>query len=58
MTTVPLADVLDSCNPKFFKERANLWKVSEAVAKSRRAVIISGAGISCSSGIPVSSLFV
>lgn len=50
MVTVSLEEVLTK---KTGTERISLRTVSEAVAKSRRAVVISGAGISCSSGIPV-----
>lgn len=32
-----------------------LFDLAKYVAKSKRALVITGAGISCSSGIPVSS---
>ena len=34
--------------------RRALTQLSLAVAKSRRIIVVTGAGISCSSGIPVS----
>jgi NAD-dependent histone deacetylase SIR2 len=52
--TLPLDAVLSSTEHELFSQRRALLDVSTAVAKSKRAVVISGAGISCSSGIPVS----
>lgn len=54
ITTLPLAAILASNEHEDFPQRRALLDVSTAVAKSKRAVVISGAGISCSSGIPVS----
>lgn len=36
-----------------FTTRAALYDLSRAVVKSKKVVVVTGAGISCSSGIPV-----
>ncbi len=51
---LPLNHLLSSTDPSDFAKRKSLSDVSLAVAKARRVVVVSGAGISCSSGIPVS----
>ena len=54
ITTLPLGEILESTSHAEFSRRAALSDVSRAIAKCKRAVVITGAGISCSSGIPVS----
>lgn len=48
-----LDHLLSSTDHTDFSARRQLSDVSTAIAKARRIVTISGAGISCSSGIPV-----
>ncbi|ORY33970.1 DHS-like NAD/FAD-binding domain-containing protein [Naematelia encephala] len=52
ITSLPLAALLQSNDPADFSARKKLSDVNVAVAKAKRAIIVSGAGISCSSGIP------
>ncbi|KAK8864464.1 hypothetical protein IAR55_001713 [Kwoniella newhampshirensis] len=52
ITHLPLAHLLSSTDPRDFSARRQLADVSAAIAKSKKVVIVSGAGISCSSGIP------
>lgn len=52
-----LDHLLSSTDHTDFSARRQLSDVSAAIAKARRIVTVSGAGISCSSGIPVSILF-
>ena len=53
ITTLPLDHLLQSTDHVDFSGRRALSDVSVAIAKARRVVVVSGAGISCSSGIPV-----
>ncbi|ORX36628.1 DHS-like NAD/FAD-binding domain-containing protein [Kockovaella imperatae] len=50
--TLPLNDILASTDPADFSKRRALSDVSRAIARCKRSVVITGAGISCSSGIP------
>ncbi|OCF74552.1 hypothetical protein I204_04929 [Kwoniella mangroviensis CBS 8886] len=52
ITHLPLDHLLSSTAPEDFTARRQLSDVSTAIAKARRVVVVSGAGISCSSGIP------
>ncbi|WWC89252.1 uncharacterized protein L201_004172 [Kwoniella dendrophila CBS 6074] len=52
ITHLPLDHLLSSTAPEDFTARRQLSDVSTAIAKARRIVVVSGAGISCSSGIP------
>ncbi|WVW83984.1 hypothetical protein I302_106008 [Kwoniella bestiolae CBS 10118] len=52
ITHLPLDHLLSSTSPEDFTARRQLSDVSTAIAKARRVVVVSGAGISCSSGIP------
>lgn len=54
--SLALDHLLCSTDHADFSARRQLSDVSIAVAKARRIVTVSGAGISCSSGIPVSWL--
>ena len=54
ITTLPLAPLLGSIDAEHFAGRRKLAEVSGCIVKARRVVVVSGAGISCSSGIPVS----
>jgi NAD-dependent histone deacetylase SIR2 len=54
ITTYPLDYLVQSTDPAYFAARRGLADVSVRIAKSKRVVVVSGAGISCSSGIPVS----
>jgi hypothetical protein len=56
--TVPLAH-LASAKPSAAEasSRKTLNALALAVAKAKRIVVVTGAGISCSSGIPVSRLY-
>ena len=56
ITTLPLDAILASSSTDEFPQRRALSDVSSKIARCRKAVVISGAGISCSSGIPVSEL--
>jgi hypothetical protein len=56
ITTLPLAHLLASTDHADFSGRRALSDVSSTIAKSKRVVVVSGAGISCSSGIPVCHL--
>lgn len=51
--SLPLDHLLCSTDHADFSARRQLSDVSIAIAKARRIVTVSGAGISCSSGIPV-----
>ncbi|EIW70370.1 hypothetical protein TREMEDRAFT_16281, partial [Tremella mesenterica DSM 1558] len=51
-TTLDLAHLLSSTSHEDFSGRRALSDVSLSVIKARRIVVVSGAGISCSSGIP------
>lgn len=53
ITTLHLDHLLRSTDHVDFSGRRALSDVSVAIAKARRVVVVSGAGISCSSGIPV-----
>lgn len=50
---LPLDHLLSSTHSAESSTRRALSNVSLAVAKSKRVIVVSGAGISCSSGIPV-----
>ncbi|WVQ72472.1 hypothetical protein IAR50_002025 [Cryptococcus sp. DSM 104548] len=50
--SLPLAHLLASTGPADFSGRRHLSDVSTAIAKAKKVIVISGAGISCSSGIP------
>ncbi|WWD17235.1 hypothetical protein CI109_101673 [Kwoniella shandongensis] len=52
ITHLPLDHLLTSTDPADFSARRHLSDVSVSIAKSKKVVIVSGAGISCSSGIP------
>jgi len=54
ITTLELDHLLTSTGQADFSGRAALSDISGSIAKARRVVVVSGAGISCSSGIPVS----
>jgi NAD+-dependent protein deacetylase SIR2 len=43
--------------PADLRVKNELRNLSLAVAKSKKVVVITGAGISCSSGIPVSACY-
>lgn len=51
--SLPLDHLLSSTDHADFPARRQLSDISIAIAKARRIVTVSGAGISCSSGIPV-----
>lgn len=51
--SLPLNHLLSSTDHADFSARRQLSDISIAIAKARRIVTVSGAGISCSSGIPV-----
>lgn len=51
--SLPLDQLLSSTDHADFSARRQLSDISIAIAKARRIVTVSGAGISCSSGIPV-----
>lgn len=51
--SLPLDHLLSSTDHADFSARRQLSDISIAIAKARRIVTVSGAGISCSSGIPV-----
>ncbi|OWZ69827.1 hypothetical protein AYX14_04813 [Cryptococcus neoformans] len=50
--SLPLDHLLSSTDHADFSARRQLSDISIAIAKARRIVTVSGAGISCSSGIP------
>lgn len=50
--SLPLDHLLSSTDHADFPARRQLSDISIAIAKARRIVTVSGAGISCSSGIP------
>ncbi|WWC62041.1 uncharacterized protein I303_104629 [Kwoniella dejecticola CBS 10117] len=52
ITHLPLDHLLSSTSPEDFPARRQLSNISTAIAKARKIVVVSGAGISCSSGIP------
>ncbi|WWC70067.1 uncharacterized protein I206_104013 [Kwoniella pini CBS 10737] len=52
ITHLPLDHLLSSTAPEDFPARRQLSDISTAIAKARKIVVVSGAGISCSSGIP------
>jgi len=54
IATLNLDHLLASTKQADFSGRAALADVSSSIAKAKRVVVVSGAGISCSSGIPVS----
>jgi NAD-dependent histone deacetylase SIR2 len=54
IATLDLDHLLTSTKQADFPGRAALADVSSSIAKAKRVVVVSGAGISCSSGIPVS----
>jgi hypothetical protein len=54
ITTLDLEHLLASTGQADFPGRTALADISSSIAKARRVVVVSGAGISCSSGIPVS----
>jgi len=56
IATLDLDHLLASTKQADFPGRAALADVSSSIAKAKRVVVVSGAGISCSSGIPVSHL--
>jgi NAD+-dependent protein deacetylase SIR2 len=53
ITTLPLDHLLASTSTEDFSARRRLSDISATIAKAKRIVVVSGAGISCSSGIPV-----
>lgn len=55
ITHLPLSHLLASTDPAEFSGRRTLSDVNVRVVKARKVLVVSGAGISCSSGIPVSS---
>jgi hypothetical protein len=57
ITSLVLDNLLSSTDPAELSSRRALTGVSSAIAKARKVVVVSGAGISCSSGIPVGGLF-
>ena len=57
ITTLDLERLLASTSQADFGGRTALTDISTSIAKAKRVVVVSGAGISCSSGIPVSSPF-
>lgn len=54
ITTLDLDHLLASTKQADFGGRTALTDISNSIAKAKRVVVVSGAGISCSSGIPVS----
>ncbi|KAK4686726.1 hypothetical protein P7C73_g3393, partial [Tremellales sp. Uapishka_1] len=52
ITHLSLSHLLSSHAPEDFSARRQLSDVSLAIAKAKKIVVVSGAGISCSSGIP------
>jgi len=54
IATLDLDHLLTSTKQADFPGRTALADVSSSIAKAKRVVVVSGAGISCSSGIPVS----
>nr|ODN88202.1 hypothetical protein L203_02810 [Cryptococcus depauperatus CBS 7841] len=52
LRSLPLDRLLLSTDQANFSARLQLADVSTAIAKARKVVVVSGAGISCSSGIP------
>lgn len=54
MITLDLAYLLASKTEEDGPARRALSSISATVAKSKKAVVVTGAGISCSCGIPVS----
>jgi hypothetical protein len=54
ITTLPLEHLLTSADAADLPARRQLSDVSTRIVKSKKVVVVSGAGISCSSGIPVS----
>jgi NAD-dependent histone deacetylase SIR2 len=55
MQTLSLEHLINSHDQKDFAKRTALHDISTAITKSKKVVVVSGAGISCASGIPVSS---
>jgi hypothetical protein len=55
--TIPLEKVVNSIDPVDIHARRVLSEVNVKIVKAKKILVVSGAGISCSSGIPVSSLF-
>jgi hypothetical protein len=51
--TLPLERLSSSTDPLDFPARRILAEVNGRVAKAKKILVVSGAGISCSSGIPV-----
>jgi len=58
ITRLPLADLVSADCPAESSRRRMLTDVNVRIAKAKKVVVVSGAGISCSSGIPVSHLCV
>jgi NAD-dependent histone deacetylase SIR2 len=54
ITHLDLAHLLTSSSHADFPARRKLEDVSISIAKAKKVIVVSGAGISCSSGIPVS----
>ena len=54
ITHLDLAQLLASTGQRDFGARRKLEEVSVAIAKAKKVIVVTGAGISCSSGIPVS----
>jgi NAD+-dependent protein deacetylase SIR2 len=54
MITLDLAQLSESTSPDDAPLRRTLTNISLLVAKSKKAVVVTGAGISCSCGVPVS----
>lgn len=54
ITTLPLEHLLASTSQADFPARHRLADLSAKIVKAKKVVVVSGAGISCSSGIPVS----
>ncbi|WRT66437.1 uncharacterized protein IL334_003393 [Kwoniella shivajii] len=52
ITHLPLDHLLSSTSPEDFSSRRQLSDISTCIAKAKKVVVVSGAGISCSSGIP------
>ncbi|RSH86793.1 uncharacterized protein EHS24_005065 [Apiotrichum porosum] len=52
ITHLPLSHLLASTDPAEFSGRRTLSDVNVRVVKARKVLVVSGAGISCSSGIP------
>jgi NAD-dependent histone deacetylase SIR2 len=48
-----LDTIVGSTSSVDFPKRRRLDELSASIVKAKRVVVVSGAGISCSSGIPV-----